>query len=393
MKKRWMLLALVGAMAFGMSACGRKETPEPGTSQEETDDTADASVQDGESVQTDEDTGRVRDREDYVGIEELAIEDYVTLPDYGNMTVQVERLTVTDELIESYINDRHMLATQRAVETGDVVDIDYVGKKDGVAFQGGTASGYQLEIGSGSFIDGFEDGLIGVMPGETVELQLTFPAGYREPSLAGAPVVFTVTVNGIVLSEQYADVTDEQLAQLGMDKTREELWEAGKADAEEAVDRAFRTSIQSAIIEELVRNSTVHSVPDYLVEEELESYNRYMETMCKSYYNVDLETFVNVYYGMTMDDYNNQIMQMCKETVEEQLILEAVLRAEGLEVTQEEINAKAAEEAEAYGYTSGEELIEDVGYTTYRMYLVLPLVLERLEELVTVEEAAAETGE
>ncbi len=393
MKKRWMLLALVGAMAFGMSACGRKETPEPGTSQEEDGDTADASVQGGESVQTDEDTGRVRDREDYVGIDALAIEEYVVLPDYRNMTVYVERPEITDEIIERYINSNHMLATQRAVEAGDIVDIDYVGKKDGVAFQGGTASGYRLEIGSGSFIDGFEDGLIGVMPGETVELQLTFPAGYREPSLAGAPVVFTVTVNGIVLSEQYADVTDEQLAQLGMDKTREELWEAGKADAEEAADAAYETNIQNAIMDELVRNCTFSSVPDYLAEEEQQSYNRYMESMCRNYYNVDLETFVNVYYGITMEDYNSQIAQMCNDTVQGYIALEAVLRAEGLEVTQEEINAKAAEEAEAYGYTSREELIEDVGYTTYRMYLVLPLVLERLEELVTVEEAAAETGE
>ncbi|MCM1181765.1 MAG: FKBP-type peptidyl-prolyl cis-trans isomerase [Roseburia sp.] len=391
MKRRWMMLGLVGAMAFAVSACGREEAPAPGTAQES--EAAGNTDEQSETIQTDEEFTKVSERADYIGIEALEIGEYVTLPDYGSMTVQAERPEITDALIESYINDRHMLATQRAVETGDTVDIDYVGKKDGVAFQGGTASGARLEIGSGSFIDGFEDGLIGVMPGETVDLQLTFPDNYRNASLAGAPVVFTVTVNGIALAEQYADVTEEQLAQLGVESTREELWAAGRADAEEAVDGAFRTNVRNAIVQELVRGSTVTSAPDYLIEEEMQSYNLYMEAMCRTYYNVDLETYLTAYVGITGEEYDRQLTQMCTATVEQYLIMEAVLRAEGLTVTQEEIAAGAAEEAALYGYDSGDELIDEVGYTVYRMSLVQELVLERLEELVTVEEAAAEALE
>jgi len=134
------------------------------------------------------------------------------------MTVTVYKPEAEDEDIEQYINDALLKGyiTDRAVENGDVVNLDYEGKKDGVAFEGGTAKGYDLEIGSGLFIPGFEEKLVGVMPGETVDLDLTFPEGYDEPSLAGQPVVFTVTVNGIAESISYADVTDADLARLGL---------------------------------------------------------------------------------------------------------------------------------------------------------------------------------
>ncbi len=386
MKKKLIVMALIGAMASGVSACGSKggnaPVPEKST-QEETAGTEEERTQAGATGA--EDAGG-QAAEDYVPIEDLDIDQYVTLPDYKNMTVHVARPEVTDDVIESYINRRYMFATKRAVELGDTVNIDYMGKKDGVAFPGGTASGQSLEIGSGGFIEGFEEGLIGVMPGETVDLELTFPEGYREPSLAGAPVVFTVTVNGIALSEQYAEVTDEELAQLGVAMTREELWEAGKADAESDAEKAFQANTESAIVEELARTSTIPVVPEYLIEEERRSYNQYMESMCQSYYNVDLETFVSVYYGITKEEYDSQLTLMCSDTVREYLALEAVLRAEGLSVTQEEMAAKADGEAASQGYASGTELIEEVGSMTYRMYLVRALVLERLSEMVTVEE-------
>lgn len=383
MKNKLIVMALIGAMASGVSACGNKggnaAMPE-NNAQEETLNTEENMQETAAPVQS------AGGETDYVAIQELDIEEYVTLPDYKNMTVHVARPEVTDDIIESYINSRYMFATQRAVEAGDTVNIDYMGKKDGVAFQGGTASGQSLEIGSGSFIEGFEEGLIGVMPGETVDLELTFPEGYREPSLAGAPVVFTVTVNGIALSERYAEVTDEELVRLGVAMTKEELWEAGKADAQADAEKAFQTNTENAIVEELVRTSTITTVPEYLIEEERQSYNHYMEAMCQNYYNVDLETFVSVYYGITKEEYDSQLTLMCSDTVREYLALEAVLRAEGLSVTQEEMAAKADGEAASQGYASGTELIEEVGSMTYRMYLVRALVLERLSEMVTVEE-------
>ena len=115
--------------------------------------------------------------------------------------MQAAKTEVTDEVIENYINGNMLTTypiTDRAVEDGDLVTIDYVGKKDGEAFSGGSAEGYQLKIGSNTFIDGFEEGLIGVMPGDTVDLDLTFPESYsRNQDLAGQAVVFTVTLDKI----------------------------------------------------------------------------------------------------------------------------------------------------------------------------------------------------
>ena len=149
---------------------------------------------DGASAETEE-TEAVLERPDYNAL------DYVTLGEYKGLTVQDQPVEVTEEQIDSEVEYYIQLAdalesvTEGTVEEGDTANIDYEGKLNGEAFDGGTAKGYDLIIGSDSFIDGFEDGLIGVAVGETVDLPLTFPENYGNEELAGQDVVFTVTVN------------------------------------------------------------------------------------------------------------------------------------------------------------------------------------------------------
>ena len=149
------------------------------------------------------------------------VEKYVTLGDYDGMEVEVAGdFDVSDDEVVDYINGMltyypsYEDTDKQTVEEGDCVNIDYEGKKDGVAFDGGTAQGYVLEIGSGTFIEGFEEGLIGVNVGDTVDLNLTFPENYQSADLAGADVVFTVTVNKIVkkVEASYDQLTDEYVA-------------------------------------------------------------------------------------------------------------------------------------------------------------------------------------
>lgn len=280
--------------------------------------------------------------------------------------------------------------TNRPIKKGDVADIDYVGKKDGVAFEGGTASGYKLSIGSGGFIPGFEDGLVGVNVGETVDLNLTFPENYRNTAMAGQEVVFTVTVNSIEGSAEYATVTPEEMAEMGLPyKTKEEVWEAGKRAMEENAEETYTANARSAVVRKVVEESTVQSIPEYLIEEEAQNYNRYIESLAKSMYDMDLETFVTSAYGVTMEQYNSQMNEMFTETIKQYLVMEAVARAEKMEITEEMIAEKADEEATEYGYASGEELIADVGFATYRMSIVQNMVIERLMEVATVEEEEA----
>ncbi|MEZ3444325.1 MAG: FKBP-type peptidyl-prolyl cis-trans isomerase [Lachnospiraceae bacterium] len=397
MKKKLAWMCMAGVMAMSVSACGGKS----GQDAQETAQTVEegetgAKTEEAVSGESAAETEKISDREDYVGIEDLDIDEYITLADYQNMKVSAFKPVVDDAAITEYI-DRELLVGRimdRAVEEGDVTDIDFVGKKDGVAFDGGTASGYKLTIGSGGFIEGFEDGLIGVMPGETVDLNLTFPDPYQKnPDLAGQEVVFTVTVNGIEGSAKYETVTPEELEMLGLPyKSKEEVWEAGRQAAEDNAEETFVANAKSMIVQKLVGESTMKSVPEYLVEEEVQSYNLYMESVA-AMYGMDLDSFVTAASGLTREEYDSQAQEMCTEIVKQYLVMEAVARAEGIELTDEMVYAKADEEAAKaeYGSISGEELIDRVGFSTYRMSIVQDQVIERLMEIVTIEEEAAES--
>lgn len=386
MKKRLFAMLMAGVVAVSVCACGGKTEDAANTTDEAT---TTATTQDaaGETAATEE--IKVSEREDYVALEDMETEDYVTIPEYASMTVQAVKPDVTDERIESYINSKILTTyavTDRAVAAGDAVLIDYVGKKDDVAFDGGSAEGYVLNIGSGTFIEGFESGLIGAMPGETVDLNLTFPEEYHAAELAGADVVFTVTVHEIQESTDYASVTPELLSLMGSSYTsKEEIWADAAKSVEENAQASYESNIANAIMESLLEQSSFTSVPQHLVDEEVQNYNIYMETLCLNYYGVDVETFVTSFYGITMDEYDTQMKQMCEDTVKQYLIMEAVARAEGIEVTDEMMNEKAAAEAAEYQYESAEALIEEVGRTTYRMYLLQDMVMEKLMDKVTVE--------
>lgn len=396
MKKKLVLMCLTGMMIASISACGGKKADkdanvvETSSIMEENETTTVVEEESSDSAQTEID--RVSDREDYVGFQDLDIDKYVTLGDYKKMKVTATRPKVSEDGIEDYINSRLLVGTitNRPIKKGDVADIDYVGKKDGVAFEGGTASGYKLSIGSGGFIPGFEDRLVGVNVGETVDLNLTFPENYRNTAMAGQEVVFTVTVNSIEGSAEYATVTPEEMAEMGLPyKTKEEVWEAGKRAMEENAEETYTANARSAVVRKVVEESTVQSIPEYLIEEEAQNYNRYIESLAKSMYDMDLETFVTSAYGVTMEQYNSQMNEMFTETIKQYLVMEAVARAEKMEITEEMIAEKADEEATEYGYASGEELIADVGFATYRMSIVQNMVIERLMEVATVEEEEA----
>lgn len=389
MKKKIIMVLMAGAVTLNLAACGDKAAK---ADAEQTQETATQE----ETAKEDETKEKVSERPDYVALEDLKIEEYVTIPDYASMTVKAEKPEVTDEVIENFIN-RNLLTsypvTDRKVAEGDAVKIDYVGKKDGVAFDGGTAQGYVLNIGSHTFIDGFEDGLIGVMPGETVDLNLTFPEEYPAQELAGAEVVFTVTVHEIQESADYASVTEEQLALMDSEYTsKEAVWESAKKSVEENAELSYQNNIGYAVMDNLMAESKFISMPEHLVEEELQNYNEYMEAMCEGYYGVDVETFVTNNYGIPMEEYNAQARQMCEATVNQYLVIEAVARAEGIEVSEDMIQERAAEEAEEFGYASAEELLDSVGRGAYRMYILQDKVMTKLKDMVTVEELTEETA-
>ena len=290
------------------------------------------------------------------------VEKYVTLGDYDGMVVEVAgNFDVSDEDVVNYINS--MLANypsyedtdKQTVEEGDCVNIDYEGKKDGVAFDGGTAQGYVLEIGSGTFIDGFEDGLIGVNVGDTVDLNLTFPENYQAADLAGADVVFTVTVNRIVekTTVNYDNLTDEYVASNLSYDSVEALYNDTKSYMESSNEQNRTAAEREAALNQLIENSKV-AIPDGLLDMKVDQYiQQFTAQNCSD--GKTLSDYLSANYSMTEDDFKSTITKEMESNVTDQLVLEALAKAEGVTVD-DNFSVYVSTAMKNGGYQTEEEL-------------------------------------
>lgn len=257
------------------------------------------------------------------------LEKYVTLGEYKNIEVDTssdEFKEYYDAVIEQDVEDNNFYVkkTDGKVKKGDVANIDYVGKKDGVAFDGGTAQGYDLEIGSGSFIEGFEDGLIGVQIGSTVDLNLTFPENYGNEELNGAKVVFTVKVNYVATEEKrkpedyYKDLDFKSVEEYNADVKQ----------------RAIEMFVYNKVIESSKINEYPQEDIDYLTNATLDSYKVALENN----YNATLEEYLQS-MGQTEEQFKESLVsEQIKPAMEQNMVLYAILDKENISVTKDEIN-------------------------------------------------------
>lgn len=315
-------------------------------------------------------------------LSEMKVDKYVTLGDYSSISIAVEPVEVQqsqwDELTlavyQSYVTAENGGVTNRTVEEGDTVIIDYVGKKDGVAFEGGTASNANLLIGSGQFIDGFEEGLIGVMPGETVDLNLAFPDNFRNEELAGQPVVFTVTVHFILPSAD--EMVDSVVAALGVPdvSTVEELRQYVYDYLQESADANYRYQVQNALMEELLSQCVVDELPESFVDSYHDGIYNSLANVASGY-GVDAETYANT-MGMTSEDYISHFSLL---QARQDVLLQAIANKEQLTVSDEELQEKLEAEAAAVG-TTIEELLGSYDREEYRNYVMSEKVMDFLIE-------------
>lgn len=274
---------------------------------------------------------------------ETKLSKYVDLCDYNGIEVD----TSTDEFTESIQavidedvvqNDLYVIKDSGEIKDGDTVNIDYEGKKDGVAFDGGTAQGYDLTIGSGSFIDGFEDGLVGVSVGETVDLNLTFPKEYQAEDLAGQDVVFTVKVN-------YIKTTDP----LKADEYYEDL---GFKSVEEYNDDVKERAIKNYLLEKVTADSKVSSYPEQDLEKVYESYKKSVEFSVKNQYGIDFATYLS-YSGSTEEKFKEDaITNQIKPIMDIQIPLYAIFDKEKIKVDQAKIDDAIKESLAKIGDSS-----------------------------------------
>ncbi len=370
----WILCLLLVVGSLG--GCGSDKGGEEGSAQ-----SAAGSGQEADSGQDAPGTSRVN-------LADLQVEDYVTLGEYKGITVAAVPAAVEPEqLQEAMLQEYRYQVTaenggilDRAVQTGDTVILDYVGKKDGVAFDGGTAQGASLTIGSHQYIDGFEEGLVGVMPGETVDLNLTFPESYGNADLAGAPVVFTVTVDYILPEE----IVDEVIAGFGLEEysNRQEMETYVNDYLMEEAEEERQTEIGNKILDTVMNNCSFQEFPQALVDQHAANVRENI-AMQAGMYGLDAETFVQLLYeGMSLDQV---VAASADNSVKQMMAFWSIAQKEGLVATEEDLDARIGEYASQYNATA-EEMLAEIDREEFREYFVLTDVMDFLLENALVTE-------
>ena len=324
MKNRLLVLATVALAAIGMISCGNPT-----------------------SVVSDEEFKLSQDNVDSC---------IVTLGQYEGLTVEAEKEEVTDDMI-AYYSDYFfgMEAENSGIEwvagEGSTLDIDYVGKMNGIAFDGGTASGQTLVLGSGSYIDGFEDGLIGCKAGDVVELNLTFPDPYENnPDYAGKDCVFTVTVNSVTPA-----YTDENVAALGYDSyqtTGDYTYFVEQILASYA-ESDYSDAIVQGALDQIIAGTEFTEIPEALIATEEEYINNQFESTASNY-GVDVAYYLEL-CGTSLEE-------LATEYAKQEIIFMKLSKELGYAATDDEISEYAQDYVDYYGtYDSAEAYIAEVG--------------------------------
>lgn len=291
--------------------------------------------------------------------------DYIELGDYKGLDVEYQVHEVTEEEIEDELNalvaaySEPQQIKYGVVQEGDTANIDYVGKRDGVAFEGGTGYGYDLVIGSGTFIPGFEAGLIGAEIGNTVDLNLTFPENYHSLELAGADVVFTVTIN-YVLRREVPEITDDFINEISagniktVDDYRQQLEEQIVSEYDDYNELQYYKDLWDKAVE----NATViKDLPSDMINDKISKMVINSQQYAKSY-GLSFDDFVTQYMGISPSEFNAEAAKYAKQATKESLVLKAIALKEGISVSEDEMDAAIDEYTELGNYESREKFLE-----------------------------------
>ena len=333
-KNRLMTLMLTGAMLLSMTACGK-------------------------------------DPDELVYLKDFKPDKYVTLGDYTGLPTTIAAPEVTDEDIDTAIMNSELsddckipVEDRDVVEVGDLANIDFVGTMDGEEFEGGSGSDYDLLIGSGSFIDGFEEGVVGMKVGETRDIALTFPENYYE-EMAGKDVVFAVTVNSISTYDR--------------EKAREEL--------EQSAQETYNSQVATELIDTIKQNSTIKDAPSGMVERMNKTLISNVTSQANTY-GMDIGTFVASVYGGTADDYEETLRSYSQDVANQYMLLATIAEKENITVTDEEVKEDIRSSLGADATDEDvESMMESIDEEAYKEYLLTMKVCDFLaENAVTTQE-------
>lgn len=282
--------------------------------------------------------------------------DKITIKKYKGLEVEVTKLEVTDTDVENSIistMDAMELGKvkeikDRGAQNGDDIVMDFTGKIDGKAFEGGSAEDVEHTLGKGGYIDGFEEGIVGHKAGETFDINVTFPASYpNNPDLAGKPAVFTIKLKKVSVTE-YPELTDEIATKLaGADTTADAYREKTREDLKVSNEQTMEAMLQQAVWEALIKECVV----DAYVETDLEAKQKEIEqrySTTASMYGMDTSAFVEAYYGVSVES-------MAKDLLKQDYAVELISKKEKLEVTDKDYQEGLKKYAEESAYDSSDE--------------------------------------
>ncbi|MCR5324296.1 MAG: trigger factor [Lachnospiraceae bacterium] len=301
----------------------------------------------------------------------VAVKPEVELGQYKGVEVDKVTVEVTDEEVNAEIdkvreqNSRLVTVDDRAVLDGDIVNIDYSGSVDGEIFEGGTAQGQDLTIGSHSFIDTFEDQIIGKNIGDEFDVNVTFPEQYHAENLAGKPAVFKVKLNGIKVKE-LPEADDDFATEVSDFDTMDEYRADVRKGIEEKKNKEVRAAKEDAVITKIVESSKME-IPQGMIDLQKE---RMAEDFAQrlQYQGLSIEQYLK-FTGMTAKQFLDDLEPRAVANIKSRLVLEAVAKAENIEVTDEDIEKEYQDMATRYNMDieKVKELIDDKAKETMRM--------------------------
>ncbi len=287
---------------------------------------------------------------DVVFTAKVYVKPDVKLENYLGIEVEKEVKPVTDDEVNADIertrenNARTIDVTDRAAKLGDIANIDFEGFADGVAFDGGKGEKHDLKLGSGQFIPGFEDQIVGKNIGDEFDVNVTFPADYHEKSLAGKAVVFKVKLNSLK-TEELPVLDDEFAKDVSEFDTLAEYKNSVKAKLEERNQKEAEAQVEEKLIDTLLENMTAE-IPEVMFKAETENYVRDYDNRLRMQ-GLDLQTYFK-YTGLDLDKLREQLRPQAEKQVKVRLALEKIAKAEKLTATKKEIDAEYKRISEAY---------------------------------------------
>lgn len=312
-------------------------------------------------------------------------EGKVTVGEYKGLALtNVSQETVDAEIQTMLEYFAELVDVDREAQPGDTVNIDYVGLLDGVAFEGGTGDAYDLVLGSNTFIEGFEAGLLGAVAGEVRDLNLTFPENYGKEELNGQDVVFNVTVNS-VKEEVIPELTDELIKENFDQFTT-------VAEYTEALKESLNTEAHYEQVTELLMNSSEvekYNEDAVAVEKQslIDEYTNYA-SYYGSMYGLDTETAIQYFLGFeSTEAFEKGMESYAYDVIKNEMIIKEIAAIEKIELSEELYDSKINEYSAAYGYEDSAAFVEDYGEDVVRKSLLAELVMEFIIDNAVIADA------